>query len=180
MKLPPLWGDGGEYDEATGFPVMTGPIYLQASLKYRHILGEPGEPEYFASEVLARAAVFGSHADGFERQLRDAGVILARAPKGSNFMVERRIFPMNEPAGCAWLEVIVYFPADAQVEDRNQEIVCAMQTAWNCWWMADDFAATADAPVPVLSRAVGLVNAGVHWRTALSMAALEAELEPQK
>lgn len=55
-----------------------------------------------------------------------------------------------------------------------------MLTGWNAWWLADDLAGLPDAPMTVLSRAVGLINIAIHWRTAIAMAALERDLEPRK
>ena len=180
MILPPLWVTGGEYDERTGFPIPSGPIHLQIDERYRHKLGYEGDPVWMATEVTARTIAIPSHDGSLERQVRDAGVIFARAPKGSHFMVSRRIFPMGDTPEAAWIEAVCYFPANAEIEDRSMEVFGAIMSGWNSWWMADDLAGTGDAPMPVLSRAVGLVNAGVHWRTALSMAALEQELEPRK
>ena len=175
MNLPPLWETGGPYSQHTGLPLITTKIFLQISERYSTVLGHPEPAQYMAAEVTARTIAIPSHDDALERQIKDSSSILRHSPKGSRFTVERRIFPMNRPAEAAWLEAVLYFPAETPVDNAEAEVFAAMETLWHAWWLADDLAGTASAPVKVLGRAVEHINTGIHWSTALSMAALEQD-----
>lgn len=180
MEPAPLWPNGGPHNPITGLPELDPPIYVQIDERYSARLGTLEEREWLATEITVRKPVIASHDDALERQIRDAGVVMPRTPPGSQFMVSRRIFRMEDGFDGAWLEAVLYIPAWNRPEDIEYECFLSILSLWNSWWLADDLAGTQSAPIPVLARTVGLINAGTHWRGALSMAALEDELKPRK
>lgn len=127
--------------------------------------------------MRAHTIAVSSNAKDIERQMRDAGVILARTWFGSQRLTNRGYQRFQEDNG-VWLDVELTFQSDDNPPDFQQEVALAMVPVWVSWWLADKAVEVIGLSPYVLTRAADLISLGTEWRTALSMAELESMSDP--
>ena len=168
------WRPCERLDAHTGLPELNLPIDIQWAEMTRSTLGDPRVTR-IATEAVARVMVISSREGLLAAQVRDAGVVLARAEKTTRYEVERRIYALDDGIEAAWLESVLRFPVDKEPENIELEIAAAMVTLWHSWWITDEGTGAQGLDPFVVSRSVWYLNRNTPWQSALTMASLDLE-----